>query len=82
MSNIILGRLISYIDQSIEDKQCGFRPNRSITDQTFYIRLILDKIGIQGHSKSVICTRRIHKLSFPLVPQLLKHLLREATAYT
>jgi hypothetical protein len=43
LSNIILSRLIPYADEIIGDHQCGFRCNRSTTDQIFYIRKILEK---------------------------------------
>jgi hypothetical protein len=43
LSNILLSRLIPYADEIIEDHQCGFRRNRSTTDQIFYIRQILKK---------------------------------------
>jgi sorting nexin-29 len=41
--NILLSRLIPYADEIIGDHQCGFRCNRSATDQIFYIRQILEK---------------------------------------
>jgi hypothetical protein len=42
-----LSRLSPYIDEIIGDHQCGFRHNRSATDQTFCIRQILgEKNGI------------------------------------
>jgi hypothetical protein len=43
LSNILLTRLTSYEDEIIGDHQCGFRCNRSTTDQIFYIRQILEK---------------------------------------
>jgi hypothetical protein len=43
LSNIILARLTPYADEIIGDHQCGFRRNRSTTDQIFYIRQILEK---------------------------------------
>jgi hypothetical protein len=43
LSNIRLSRLTSYVDEIIGDHQCGFRRNRSTTDQIFYIRQILEK---------------------------------------
>jgi hypothetical protein len=42
LSNI-LSRLSPYIDEIIGDHQCGFRHNRSTTDQIFCIRQILEK---------------------------------------
>jgi hypothetical protein len=41
LSNILLSRLIPYADEIIGDHQCGFRCNRSTTDQ-IYIRQILE----------------------------------------
>jgi sorting nexin-29 len=41
--NILLSRLIPYIVEIIGDHQCGFRRNRSTTDQIFCIRQILEK---------------------------------------
>jgi hypothetical protein len=41
--NILLSRLSPYIDEINEDHQCGFRRNRSTTDQIFCIRQILEK---------------------------------------
>jgi hypothetical protein len=43
LSNILLIRLTPYADEIIRDHQCGFRRNRSTTDQIFYIRQILEK---------------------------------------
>jgi hypothetical protein len=43
LSNILLSRLIPYADEIIGDHQCGYRRNRSTTDQIFYIRQILKK---------------------------------------
>jgi hypothetical protein len=43
LSNILLSRLSSYVDEIIGDHQCGFRRNRSTTDQIFFIRQILEK---------------------------------------
>jgi hypothetical protein len=45
LSNILLSRLVPYIDEIIEEHQCGFRRNRSTTDQIFCIRQILEKNG-------------------------------------
>jgi hypothetical protein len=41
LSNILLVRLTPYVNEVIEDHQCGFRRNRSTTDQIFYIGLPL-----------------------------------------
>jgi sorting nexin-29 len=43
LSNILLARLTPYTNDVIGDYQCGFRRNRSTTDQIFYIRQILGK---------------------------------------
>jgi hypothetical protein len=42
-SNILLPRLSPYVDENIGDHQCGFRRNRSTTDQIFCIRQILEE---------------------------------------
>jgi hypothetical protein len=41
--NISLSRLNQYADEIIEDHQCGFRRNRSTTDQIVCIHQILEK---------------------------------------
>jgi hypothetical protein len=41
--NILLSRLSVYIDKIIADHHCGFRHNRSTTDQIFFIHHILEK---------------------------------------
>jgi hypothetical protein len=43
LSNTLLSRLGPYIDEISGDHQCGFRRNRSTTDQIFCIRQILEK---------------------------------------
>jgi hypothetical protein len=43
LSNILLARLTPCVNEIIGDHQCGFRRNRSTTDQIFYIRQILEK---------------------------------------
>jgi hypothetical protein len=43
LSNILVSRLDPYIDEITGDHQCGFRRNRSTTDQIFYIRQIKQK---------------------------------------
>jgi hypothetical protein len=45
LSNILLSRLGTYIDEIIGDHQCGFRRNKSTTDQIFCIRQILKRNG-------------------------------------
>jgi hypothetical protein len=42
---ILLPGLKQYADEIIGDHQCEIRHNRSITDQIFYIRQILEKKG-------------------------------------
>jgi sorting nexin-29 len=41
--NILLSRLVPYIDEIIADHQFGFRRDRSTTDQIFCIRQILER---------------------------------------
>jgi sorting nexin-29 len=41
--NIVLARLTPHVSEIIGYHQCGFRRNRSTTDQIFYIRQILEK---------------------------------------
>jgi hypothetical protein len=43
LSNILLTSLTPYVNEVTVDHQCGFHPNRSTTDQIFYIRQILEK---------------------------------------
>jgi hypothetical protein len=43
LSNILLARLTPYVNEIIGDYQCGFHPNRSTTNQIFYIWQILEK---------------------------------------
>jgi hypothetical protein len=53
--NILLSRLVPYIDEIIGDHQCGFRRNRSTTEQIFCIRQILEKkMGVQWDRTSAI----------------------------
>ena len=42
-SNILLNRLTPYAEEIIGDYQCGFRRNRSTTDQMFTVRQLLEK---------------------------------------
>jgi hypothetical protein len=42
LSNILHARLTPCADEIMGDHQCGFRRNRSTTDQIFYIRQILE----------------------------------------
>jgi hypothetical protein len=46
LSNILLAKLTPYFNEIIRDNQCGFRRNRSTMDQIFYIRKILEKMGV------------------------------------
>jgi hypothetical protein len=43
LSNILPARLTPYAGEITGDHQCGFRRNRSLTDQIFYMRQILEK---------------------------------------
>jgi sorting nexin-29 len=43
LSNILLARLNPYVNEIIGGHKCGFRRNRSTTDQIFFIRQILEK---------------------------------------
>ena len=43
LSNSLLLRLIPYAEEIIGDHQCGFRRNRSATDNIFCIRQIMEK---------------------------------------
>jgi len=43
LSNMILKRLTAYTEEKIQEYQYGFRKNRSINDQTFVIRQIIEK---------------------------------------
>jgi hypothetical protein len=45
LSNILPARPTPYADEILGDHQCGFRRDRSMTDQIFYIWLILEKIA-------------------------------------
>jgi hypothetical protein len=44
-SNILLSSLSPYVDDIIENHQCGFRRNRSTADHIFCIRHVLEKNG-------------------------------------
>jgi hypothetical protein len=43
LSNILLARLTPYVYEIIGDHQCGFRRNRTTTDQNLYIRQLLQQ---------------------------------------
>jgi len=43
LSNILVSRLTTYVDDIIGDHQCGFQHNRSTTNQIFCICQILEK---------------------------------------
>jgi hypothetical protein len=58
LSNILLQKLspCTRIDEIMGDHHPGFQRNRSTTDQTVYIRQILEKkMGIKWDSTSAIC---------------------------
>jgi hypothetical protein len=42
--NILFSRLVPYIDEIMGDHQCGFRCNRSTTDQIFCIQILEKKL--------------------------------------
>jgi hypothetical protein len=46
LSNILLARLTPYVSEITRDHQSGFHCNRSTTHQIFYIRQILEKMGV------------------------------------
>jgi hypothetical protein len=46
----ILSRLSLYIDEIIGDDQCGFRLNRLLADQIFFIHQILEKNETMSYS--------------------------------
>jgi hypothetical protein len=46
LSKIPLAMLTPYGEEIIVDHQCGFRRNRTMTDQIFYIRQILEKKSV------------------------------------
>jgi hypothetical protein len=52
--NIFLSRLSPYVDEIIGDHECGFRRNRSTTDQIFCIRQILEN--------KWKCNKTVHQL--------------------
>jgi sorting nexin-29 len=57
--NVLLVRLTPYVNEIIGNYQCGFRRNRSTTDQIFYIRQILEKNwNIMGRCISYLFTSR------------------------
>jgi hypothetical protein len=43
LSNFLLARLNPHINEITGGQHCGFRQNRSTTDQIFYIRQIIEK---------------------------------------
>jgi hypothetical protein len=43
LSNVLLSSLIPYADDILGNHECGFRRNRSTTDQIFYICQILEE---------------------------------------
>jgi hypothetical protein len=44
LSNIILEKIKSYIEKTIGDYQNGFRDGRSVTDNTFALKITNEKI--------------------------------------
>jgi hypothetical protein len=54
LSNIIVSRLTSHVDEIIGELQCGFRRNRLTTDQIYCIRQTLQK--------RLECNGTIHQL--------------------
>jgi hypothetical protein len=46
LSNILLAKSALYVNEIIGDHQRGFRCNRSNMGQVFYIRQILEKMGV------------------------------------
>jgi len=43
LSSVILERLKEYSEEIMGEYECGFRPQRRITDQLFVVRQILEK---------------------------------------
>jgi hypothetical protein len=46
LSNVLLTRLTPHVSEVTWDHQCGFCHNRSTNDQIFYIRQIIEKMGL------------------------------------
>lgn len=42
-ANVLLSKIIPYVEPNLNEYQCGFRPNRSTTDQIFSLRQILER---------------------------------------
>jgi hypothetical protein len=74
VSNILLSRLNPYIDEIIGDNQCGFRLNRSTTDQIFCIRDILE--NEIAHQKAYDSVRREILYNIVIVFQVPMKLVR------
>lgn len=52
-SSVLYNRLVKYVEQVLSDYQCGFRPNKSTSDQISVMRQIPEKAyeyGINLHS--------------------------------
>jgi hypothetical protein len=69
VSNILLSRLAPYIDELNGEHQCGFRRNRSTTDQMFCIRQILSMRQYIRYSYTSI-SRKPMKIAQKLTPML------------
>jgi hypothetical protein len=54
-----LARLTPYVNEVNGDHQCGFRRNSSTTEQIFYVRQVIEKIGsIMGRCMNYLWTWR------------------------
>lgn len=43
LTNILLARISPYVEDSLDDAQCGFRPNRSTIDNIYILRMLGEK---------------------------------------
>ena len=48
LSTVIFGKINRYAEQILEDQQCGFRQERSTTEQIFVMRQIMEKCHENG----------------------------------
>lgn len=74
ISNILLSKLTSFTEDTIEVYQCGLRRNRSTTDQIFRIRQLLDKkweIGEAIHRLFVDVKRALDSIKRTKMYQIL-----------